>query len=194
MTDDPIESVEDLANRKMWGLPGVTANIIKGTGSSVVAGPAVQMLEIISKGVVDGYVGVPWTSVQQFKLADYTRSATLLNGKIFQLTFSVMLSREKWDAISPEDQQAIRAVMGDDFGKRAGQSQDALLVEARTALEAAGVVAVEGSEEFEADLRALGKPMTDAWIEKVGEMGIDGQEVLDFYQSELERFRADMGS
>ncbi len=76
MNDTPIQTIEDIGNRKMWGLPGVVANTLKGTGSSVVAGPAVQMLEIVSKGVVDGYAGVPWGSVAAFKLGDYTESAT----------------------------------------------------------------------------------------------------------------------
>jgi hypothetical protein len=41
----------------MWGLPGTTANLLKETGAPAVSGPAVQMLELISKGVVDGYAG-----------------------------------------------------------------------------------------------------------------------------------------
>jgi len=64
MTDTPIQTLEDIGNRKMWGLPGVVANTLKETGSSVVAGPVVQMLEIISKDVVDGYAGIPWGSVR----------------------------------------------------------------------------------------------------------------------------------
>lgn len=71
LNDTPILTIEDIGNRKMWGLPGMVANTLKGAGSSVVAGPAVQMLEVISKGVVDGYAGVPWGSVAAFKVGDY---------------------------------------------------------------------------------------------------------------------------
>ena len=97
VTDAPILTAADIGSRKMWGLPGVVANTLKATGSSVVAGPAVQMLEVISKGVVDGYAGVPWGSVQAFKLGDYTKSGTELERKLFQPTFSFVVSNAKWD-------------------------------------------------------------------------------------------------
>ena len=97
MTDQPIRSIDDIKSRKMWALPGVTANVIKGTGSAVVAGPAVQMLEIISKGVVDGYTGVPYSSVTQFKLKDYTKSGTIFKRKIFTPTFSFFVHEKKWN-------------------------------------------------------------------------------------------------
>lgn len=193
MTDTPIETAADIGGRKMWGLPGVVANTLKGTGSPVVAGPAVQMLEIISKGVVDGYAGVPWSSVASFKLIDYTTSATLLDGKLFQPTFSVIISRAKWEKISEEDQQAILAATGADFGKWAGAVQDSFNAKGRAAAEAGGVAVVQGSAELEAELRALGQPMVDAWIAQVAEMGVDGQEVLDFYQAEIAKYRAEIG-
>lgn len=190
LTDKPIESAADIGSRKMWGLPGVVANTLKGTGSSVVAGPAVQMLEIISKGVVDGYAGVPWTSVAGFKLIDYTKSATLLKGKLFQPTFSFVVSRSKWDKISAEDQDAIMAVMGADFAKWAGAVQDSFNNKGREAAIAAGIVMHEGSDELEAELRALGQPMVDGWIARIGEMGVDGQAVLDAYQAAIEKNRS----
>lgn len=190
MTDEPIETIEDIASRKMWGLPGVVANTIKGTGSSVVAGPAVQMLEIISKGVVDGYAGISFSSVAAFKLIDYTKSATLTEGKLFQPTFSWVISRAKWDKISAEDQAAIMEVAGADFAKWAGNVQDGVNARAREAVEAAGIQIIQGSAELEAELRAIGQPMVDAWIARAGEMGVDGQAVLDFYQAEIAKNRA----
>lgn len=193
MTDDPIDSIDDIANRKMWGLPGVVANTLKEAGSPVVAGPAVQMLEIISKGVVDGYAGVPLSSLVSFKLLDYTKSATLLEGKLFQPTFSVMVSRAKWEKISPEDQEAIMAVMGADFGAWAGGIQDEINEAGRAKIEAAGIQMIDGAPELEAELRRLGQPMIDAWIAQVAEMGVDGQEVLDFYAAEIARNRATLG-
>ncbi|MEP1698058.1 MAG: TRAP transporter substrate-binding protein DctP [Paracoccaceae bacterium] len=185
LNDTPIQTIDDIGSRKMWGLPGTVANTLKGTGSSVVAGPAVQMLEIISKGVVDGYAGVPWGSVAAFKLGDYTKSGTELDTKLFQPTFSFLISRAKWDKFSTEDQDAIMDVMGADFAKFAGSVQDGANDKARAALTAGGIQVVEGSDKLEADLRALGQPLVDAWIAKASEMGVDGQEVIDFYLARI---------
>lgn len=193
LQDKPIETVDDISSRKMWGLPGVVANILKEAGSSVVAGPAVQMLEIISKGVVDGYAGVAWSEVAGLKLIDYTKAATIMKGKVFQPTFSLMISRAKWEAISPEDRDAIMAVMGADFAQFAGRVFDEDNDNGREAAKQAGVVLVDGSDELESKLRALGQPMIDAWIKQIGEAGVDGEEVLSFYAAEIARLSAANG-
>ena len=187
MDDTPIQDIDDIGSRKMWGLPGVVANTLKSTGSSVVAGPAVQMLEIVSKGVVDGYAGVPWGSVAAFKLADYTKSATELKTKLFQPTFSFLIAKAKWEKFSAEDQAAIMDVMGADFAQWAGTIQDTVNDKSRASLIETGISIVEGSDALENDLRELGQPMTDAWIAKMADMDIDGQAVIDFY---LERIAA----
>lgn len=192
VTDTPIRTIEDIGNRKMWALPGTTANTVKGTGSSVVAGPAVQMLEIVSKGVVDGYIGVPWTSVNAFKLTDYTKSVTLTENKLFQPTFSFVISRDKWEKFSEEDQAAILVATGEDFARWTGANQDGHAKVAREVAEAAGIEVILADPSLEQNLRELGQPMIDAWIAKAGEMGVDGQEVLDFYRAEINRLTAEI--
>lgn len=181
MNDTPITTLEDIGSRKMWGVPGVVAKTLKGTGSSVVAGPAVQMYEMISKGVVDGYAGVPWGAVAAFKLEDYTESATEFEIKLSQPTFSFMIAKAKWDKFSSKDQTAIMEVMGSDFARWTGALQDKINEEARAEMMHAGVKIIKGSEALERDLRDIGKPITEAWIAKMSEMDVDGQAVIDFY-------------
>lgn len=185
MTDKPIETIEDIKSRKMWALPGVTANIIKGTGSAVVAGPAVQMLEIISKGVVDGYVGVPFSSVIQFKLQDYTKSGTLFKNKIFTPTFSFFIHEKKWNTISAADRKAIVALSGEKMSRHFGQIQDSFQNKYRAQLLKGGLKVVQGSDATLAKLEAIGQPMTDAWLKKVAAMGVDGKAVIAYYRSVL---------
>ena len=186
MTDQPIRTIEDLKSRKMWALPGVTANLIKGTGSAVVAGPAVQMLEIISKGVVDGYTGVPFSSVVQFKLKDYTKSGTLFKRKIFTPTFSFFIHEKKWNTISAADRKAIVALSGEKISRHFGQVQDKVQNKARTELLKDGLKIVKGSDATLAQLEAIGQPMTDAWLKKVAAMGVDGKAVIAYYKSVLD--------
>jgi TRAP-type C4-dicarboxylate transport system substrate-binding protein len=185
MTDKPITTIEDIKSRKMWALPGVTANIIKGTGSAVVAGPAVQMLEIISKGVVDGYVGVPFSSLVSFKL-DYTKSATIFNNKIFTPTFSFFIHEKKWRTISEADRKAIVALSGEKISRHFGQIQDRVQKKAKVEVLKHGVKTVPGDPATLAKLEAIGQPMTDAWLKKVAAMGVDGKAVIAYYKSVLD--------
>jgi len=182
-TDEQITSIDDISRRKMWALPGATAITIKGTGSAVVSGPAVQMLEIISRGVVDGYTGVPFASVLSFKLMDYTESAVVYDRKIFQPTFSYFVSKEKWNKISAADQAAIDAALGADFSAFLGALNDKINVKALKMFSDAGKPIVEGSPEMLSGLIALGQPITDAWLAKVASMGVDGNAVLSDYTS-----------
>jgi TRAP-type C4-dicarboxylate transport system substrate-binding protein len=188
--DKPIETVEDIKNRKMWALPGTVANLVKETGSPVVAGPAVQMLEIISKGVVDGYAGVPVSSAQEFKLVSYTKSVTVFKAKIFQPTFSFFVSEKKWAQIAAADQAAMREALGEDFARWAGKLQDAKHEANKEKVYAAGVKRIDGADTEVAKLKALGQPAIDAWIKRVGEMGVDGKAALAHYQQVLQKASA----
>jgi TRAP-type C4-dicarboxylate transport system substrate-binding protein len=180
--DQPIRTIDDIKNRKMWVLPGVTANIIKGTGSAAVAGPAVQMLEIISKGVVDGYVGVTFSSVVQFKLTDYTKSATVFDRKIFTPTFSFFIHEKKWNEISEADRNAIVVLSGEKISRHFGQVQDSVQRKARDQLQKGGLKLVEGDDATLRQLEAIGQPMIDEWVKKVDAMGIDGKAVIAYYK------------
>ncbi|MFD2740622.1 TRAP transporter substrate-binding protein DctP [Sulfitobacter aestuarii] len=190
VTDTPITSIADLAERKIWSVPGVTANVIAETGSSVVSGPAVQMLELVSKGVVDGHVGVPQSEVTQYKLTDYTKSATIFDEKIFQATFSFFVSKQKWDAISETDRDAIRAALGSDFVRWMGAEQDRIFEAAHAEMVEAGVEFVDGSPAFLAELKALGEPRVAEWVAQMDGMGIDGQAVIDDFEA---RYQANVG-
>ena len=183
--DRPIETVEDIKNRKMWALPGTVANLVKETGSPVVAGPAVQMLEIISKGVVDGYAGVPVSTAQEFKLVPYTKSVTVFKSKIFQPTFSFFVSEKKWSQISAADRAAILKVMGEDFARWAGALQDRYHEANKAKVYGAGVKRIDGVDAELAKLKALGQPAIDAWIKRIDGMGVDGKAALAYYQQML---------
>lgn len=183
VTDTPITSSDDLAKRKIWSVPGLTANVIAETGSAVVAGPAVQMLELVSKGVVDGHIGVPQSEVTQYKLTDYTKSATIFDEKIFQATFSFFLSKSKWEAISEEDRAAIRDALGSDFVAWMGAEQDRIFAAAHEELVNAGVEFVPGTPEFLAELKSLGTPLVDAWVAEVSARGVDGAAVIADFEA-----------
>lgn len=194
VTDTPITSVEDVARRKMWAVPGATANTIAATGASVVSGPAVQMLEIVSKGVVDGHVGIPQSEVTQFKLTDYTRSVTLFPEKIFQASFSFFISDAAWERIDEVDRAAIMDALGGDFARWMGAFQDRVFTAAHEDLKAAGVSFVEGDPAMLASLKEVGQAQIDAWIAAVGAAGVDGTQVLADYASAYQAALGQVGN
>lgn len=180
-TDKPITSLDDAASRKMWALPGVTAEIMKGIGSAAVSGPAVQMTEIIQRGVVDGFVGIPDSDAAAFNVMPYAKSVTQTDAKIFAPTFVFIISDEKWAEIDPADQEAIMSVSGDAFVEMAGQTWAEAEATAEAELAESAEI-IEASEAFEAELAEAAKPYQDRWIEAATAKGIDAQAALDFYR------------
>lgn len=181
MNNTPIQTVDDIKNRKMFSVPGAAANLLKAAGSAVVAGPAVQMLETVSKGVVDGYTGIPVSSIWEFKLTNYTKSVTVFDRKVFQPTFSFFVSRKKWDKISKDDQAAIMKVMGEDYARHAGSIADKYQASGFKHAKDNKIQFVKGNPETLKQLQALGQPAIDAWKAKAKSMGVDGDAALAYY-------------
>lgn len=180
-TDKPVNSMDDLKSRKIWALPGTNVNIMKAVGAGVVSGPAVQMNEIISRGVVDAYVGVSPATVRDFRLIPYTKWKTQFKRGIYSTSFSFVMNEKKWNSLSKEDQDTIMSVSGAKFGRMAAaywvQSDKSAVIE----LEKAGVKEVDADPAFEAALIKIGDNLTKKWIETANMRGLDGQATYDFY-------------
>lgn len=179
--DTPVNSIEDLKSRKIWALPGTNANIMKKIGAGVVAGPAVQANEIISRGVVDAHVGLSPTSIRDFQLIPYTKSMTKFKKRIYSTSFSFVINLDKWAEISPEDQAAIMEVSGEKFARMASKHWIERDASALVLLKEKGIDIVDADPAFEAALIEAGEGLTKAWIEKADAKGIDGQAAYDFY-------------
>jgi len=180
--DTPINSVADLKSRKIWALPGTVANLMKKIGVGVVAGPAVQANEVISRGVVDGHIGLSPVSIAAFQLGPYTKSMTQFKTRIYSTSFSFVMNEKKWAEISPEDQAAITAVSGEKFARMAAQfwvDGDKAAIE-RFKSEW-GISVHDADPAFEAELTEASKFLTAGWIKRATDKGIDGQAAYDFY-------------
>lgn len=185
MTDQPILSLSDATNRKMWALPGGTANILKANGGAVVSGPAAQMTEIIQRRVVDGFVGVAANSAKSFGVVDYAQSVTRTPRSIFTAVFSFFISDEKWAELSAEDQAAIMSVSGEAFAELAGTIFDAENQVALAEQDAGAIDVIMASDAFYAELQEAGKPVSAKWIGRVDNMGVDGAAMLSRYQDSV---------
>ncbi|CAI8243686.1 Outer membrane transporter protein TsaT [marine metagenome] len=185
MTDKPIKTVVDIKERKMWALPGATAGMLKAIGSSVVSGPAVQMTEIIQRGVVDGFVGIPPESAVAFNVLPYAKSITQTPRSVFTAVFSFFISDEKWNEISDEDKKLIESVSYEVFAKRSGEIFDESNGEAAVK-QAKAIQELQASDAFYTELQEIGKPFSARWIKRVGAMGVDGQAALDFYINQID--------
>lgn len=184
-TDTPINSIEDLSSRKMWVLPGPLAAIGKALGSGVVASPAAKSNEIISRGVVDGHIGLDAQAIRAFQLMPYTNSNTQFETPLYTTSFSVFANSDTWGEISAEDQAAIMGVSGSVLGAQFGSSWDAQNAAAEALYAEEGIDVIQADPAFEAALMEASKFVTTGWLKSATEAGIDAQAAMDFYQAQL---------
>ena len=154
---------------------------MKAVGAGVVSGPAVQMNEIVSRGVVDAYVGVSPISVRDFRLIPYTKSMTHFSRGIYSTSFSFLMSEKKWNALSKKDQAAITSVSGAKFGRMAAAYWVHGDKDAEAKIKKAGIKTVKADPKFEAALIKIGDKLTQKWIATADKRGLNGQATYDFY-------------
>lgn len=184
-TETPINSIDDLASRKMWALPGPLAAIGKKLGSGVVSSPAAKSNEIISRGVVDGHIGLDAQALKAFQLMPYTNSNTQFETPLYTTSFSIFINSDKWAEISAEDQAAIMSVSGPVLGAKFGAAWDAQNAAAEASYSEHGLEVVQADPAFEAALKDAAKFVTVGWLKSATEAGIDAQGAMDFYQSKI---------
>ncbi|RMH50145.1 MAG: hypothetical protein D6686_06695, partial [Alphaproteobacteria bacterium] len=189
-TDEPIVTLEDFTSRKLWALPGPLAQMAKSLGAGVVSTPAVKSNEIIARGVVDGHFGLGGDAVKAFQVLPYTKSMTVFSSPVYTTSFSFFVNKDKWAEISPEDQEAIRAISQQAVGMRAAETWDRISQQVYDSFDELGIKVVKADPSLENALREAAKPVVAAWIEKAKAEGIDAEAALAFYKARVAELAA----
>ncbi|GGO79876.1 ABC transporter substrate-binding protein [Marinobacterium nitratireducens] len=183
ISDTNFSSSEQLKKAKIWALPGTTASIMKNTDISVVSGPAAQIHEFVSHGVVDAFVGIPYIDAEAFKASNYIKSVTNFKRNIFAPSFSVLISNKKWLEISETDREAIKNISGEYFSHLIGKEFDKNNIKAKKKIEKKGISYVDAGDDLEAVIKAASDPLYFQWKETAKAKGVDGEAAINYYNS-----------
>ncbi len=112
------------------------------------------------------------------------RTVTELDNGVYTPTFSVILSNEAWDAISPADQVAIRNVSGERLAARSA-SWDLFDNGHRSHMIETGLNAIKPEPSFINAVEGVARARLDAWRDIADVMGVPGQEAIDSYRADL---------
>ncbi len=195
MQDQPIRTIDDLKKSKLWSLPFALAQTLKQLGVAVVPGPAARIYPIVSKGTVDGFVGLGVSDAIGFKVLQFAKSVTHVDGFVFNPTFSMFLNQKKWDKLSQSAKDKIMALSGESFAKR-GRVWDELDQRALATYKASNKPYYQADPSLNAAIKTISNQMLGGWINQMKGMGVDGAAALAFYrqtQQEVQkRARAEM--
>lgn len=182
----PVNSVADIKGTKIYGLPGVPANVLEAAGGGVVAAPAVRSFEIISGGTVDAFAGYAPADAFAFKTLQYAKHITDLPGGLTAPSFALFINKKKWASLSPADRDAITTLSGESLAERFS-AMDAVDNKVRADATAQGVSIKPASEAFAAEVNKLAEPLVQAWLKNAASAGVDGAAALAFYRQQAEQ-------
>lgn len=103
---------------------------------------------------------------------------------LYTPSFSVILSNEAWAQISPDDQQAIRAVSGEALSHRSA-AWDGFDNAFRSKMLEAGLNTMKADKALLDDLWLSSLTRLNEWSEHAEAIGVPGNEALNFYLGSL---------
>lgn len=181
---DKVTQLSQLKGKRMRVGGGVMSAIAKQLDVAGVAMPPTGIYEASSQGVIDGSF-LTLETLKSFRLAEVLPNTLTFPGGLYRGSFAIIVNADKWDEISPEDQQAIMAVSGEKlsalFGKMMDDQDQAGIAFAKEK----GNTFTEASEAEIANAKAMTADMPAQWVKDNTNKGFDAQAAMDFYQSQL---------
>lgn len=172
-----IEAPEDLEGLKIRVPGGYVASLVEQLGGTPLFMSSTEVYEKLSRGVIDG-VAFTYEALTAFNLTDDLKYSMTVPGGLYNTTWFLVMNEGQWEAIAPEDQEAIMAISGEAFAERVGQAWNDADAAATEEIEAAGIELYAAPEPVLEAVRAAAAKDEQAWAESLGE-GFDGAAALE---------------
>jgi TRAP-type C4-dicarboxylate transport system substrate-binding protein len=176
-TKKPVRNLNDLKGMEIRAT-GLSAATLQSLGATPVAMPQSEAYEALSKGVVKGNLG-PIEVLHGWKQAEVTSYITK-TPFLYNTLFFVTMNEDKWNSLSPENQQAVEKVTRQYF-EQAGmglwdKQNDAAM---NGAIKDNGMEIITLSPEEADKWIQLVSPVQQDFVSRMDKQGFKGQEILD---------------
>ncbi len=145
--------------------------------------PVTETYDALSRGVVDGTL-FPLEALQGFKIGEVVKTVIEDYPMSYMTSMYCIMNKDKWNAISPEDQKAIEKI-NDEYNEKFGKKWVELDAKAVEFAKSKGVTFVKVSKEDEAFTAQRMKPILDGYVKMTKAKGLPGDEALKFIQDYL---------
>jgi TRAP-type transport system periplasmic protein len=120
-TNYKVTKAADLKGKKIRGVGAISTESIKALGSVPEGMPFTQLVEAISRGVIDGTTGHP-IAIFDFGVVRVTNSHYL--GKIGTVTLGIFMSKKKFDSLPAPAKAAIEKHRGEELSRAFGKMSE----------------------------------------------------------------------
>jgi len=175
-TNTPVPTLEALRGTKMRTFNVMTNRFATLIGASPTLVQAAEVPQAFATGVVNAMVTSAQTGVDS-SAWDYAKVFTPVG--FTRTRNTILASRRALDALTPAQQQAVRAAAAaaETRGWALSEEADGLM---QSTLKQRGVTVMPASPELLAGMAAISKTMVEEWLTRAGE---DGKKVIDAYRS-----------
>jgi TRAP-type C4-dicarboxylate transport system substrate-binding protein len=117
------ESLQNINGLKVRIGGGIAQSSAKALGLVPLQAPVTKAYELLSGGVADG-IQLPSESISFFKLDRIIKQGFIFDGGLYNVSMFLVINKNKWTKLAPEDQKAISSVSGEALAKLAGKAWD----------------------------------------------------------------------
>lgn len=177
-----IATMEDIKGLKIR-TTGSSRLIIDALGGSSVGKHMNESYQLLQKGVVDGSLH-PLESNKGWKLGEVVKYVTESYPVAYTTTFAVFMNKDKWNAISPENQKIIQEI-NTEWAAKHGQAWDDSDKDGIEFFKSKGGQFVPLSDSEASRWKNAMTPVIKDYIEKADKKGVDGKAVVDFIKATM---------
>lgn len=181
-TDHVVTAIDGNQGVKVRGGGEGATRVVDTLGMTSIQAPFGKAAEMISNGVVDGAM-FDRSLVPIFGFDRYFKNRFVYEGGLYNVSYFVVMNRDSWDSLTPEDQAAIDAISGEELARKAGAVWDTLGDGADASFDAGDMVTTVADGALKDALTAAFADYEQDWIDKVAPDGVDGRAVIDSFRS-----------
>jgi TRAP-type C4-dicarboxylate transport system substrate-binding protein len=185
-TRKPVNTLEDLKGMKIRGT-GTTTKIVSNLGATPVAMPMPDTYDALNRGVVDGVV-CPFEALDGWKLGEVIKSTTQDYGASYNLTFFVVMNKDKWNSLPPDVQKIIEQI-NEEWIEKHGKNWDAIDKPGMDFTLKLGNKIISLSAEENAKWAMAVQPLFDDYVKEKKAKGLPAEEAVKFCRERLKQLQ-----
>lgn len=186
ITKNPVESLEAIQGKKIRVGGGVISSVAKDMKVTPVFIPTTKVYESISQGVVEGAYQ-PVEALSSFRLAEVADNTLVIPGGLYRGSFAIVMNIDTLQGLSKQDQEAIKAVSGEQLSRLFGKMWDDVDNNAYETALANGHTFTPASEEMIVELKKSSEPLVANWYKVAQRRKVDGPAAHQYFSQQLEQ-------
>jgi TRAP-type C4-dicarboxylate transport system substrate-binding protein len=175
-TKKQVRTLEELKGLIISAGGTVSTHILKALGASPESIPMTDVYLALQKGVVEGCF-LPYAPLRSQRMADLLHYHTEAN--LVANTFYVIMNKDLWKKITPEDRKTIEKISGLEAARLTGSTFDKYQEIDRTWMAKKGdkFFSLEPSETRKWTERIM--PLREEWVKDTESRGLPGRKLLE---------------